>query len=129
MALSGAFTATGQYSTVWYGMGGGFDVGVTITAGTNALKIEQEIGGVWYTVGSAITATGRVHKAHEIDYAAPSRFRLNGGTFDTGPITYQIEGDILAPEITSDSVFWSILLETGDDLLLESGEYWLLESA
>ena len=131
MALTGSFTATG-YSPVWYGMRGSHSVGITISAGSNSITIEQEIGGVWYTKGSAKTATGMTHQVPGVDFATGTRFRLNCGTFNTGPVTYQIDGDILgdASEAQSGGIepdSW--LTEDGQALLLEDQQFWLLEAA
>lgn len=132
MALTGSFSASSQYSPVWYGMRGGCSVGISITTGTNSLTLEQEIGGVWYTKGAAKTATGMTHLVPGTDYAPGTRFRLLCGTFDTGPVTYQVEGDILgdASSAQSGGVHAdSWLLEDGQALLLEDQQFWLLEAA
>jgi hypothetical protein len=132
MAQTGSFTATGQLSPVFTPMRGGIEVGITIGGGTNSLTLEQNIGGTWYTVGSAKTATGRTHLTAGSDYVVGLPMRINGGTFDTGPITYQIDGDLIGDfsqaqlgAVAADS--WQ--LEDGEAWLLEDGTYWLLEAA
>lgn len=132
MAQTGSFTATGQYSPVFTPMRGSVEIGITITAGTNSLLLEQNIGGTWYTVGSAKTATGRTHLTANTDYKPGLPMRINGGTFDTGPITYQIDGDILgdAAEAQAGGIEPdSALDESGVPLMLEDGTFMLLEAA
>jgi len=108
---------------------GGFDVILTPMTGSNSLTIEREVVlGVWVTFGSAITAAGTTRKSHGIDYTAPVRFRINCGTHDTADILVYLEGDFLADEVTIfDSGPEGILIETGDDMLLENGEYMQME--
>lgn len=125
-----AFTASGQKSSEFFAMRGGVDIGIKIDAGTNSLTIEQLIGGLWYTVGAAKTATGRTHLTAGVDYAAPAAMRLVCGTFDTGPVNYAIEGDVVGPGLTMvDAGIGSRRLETGDARQLENGQYRLLEDA
>lgn len=132
MALSGSFTASGQYSPVFYGMRGSCSIGITISAGSNSITVEQEIGGVWYTKGAAKTATGMTHMVPGTDYAPGTRFRLNCGTFNTGPVTYQVDGDIIGDAASAQSGGIhadSMLTEAGDAILLENGDFLLLEAA
>lgn len=125
-----AFTASGQKSSEFYAMRGGVDVGITIDAGTNSLTLEQSVGGKWYTVGAAKTATGRTHLTSGVDYASPALMRLVCGTFDTGPITYAIEGDVVGPGLTMiDAGLSTRRTEGGEARQLENGQYRLLENA
>lgn len=132
MALTGSFTASNTYSPVWYGMRGSFTIGITISAGSNSITLEQEIGGAWYTKGSAKTATGLTQLSPITDYVPGTRFRLNCGTFQTGPVTYQVDGDILGDASSAQSggiEADSWLTEDGQALLLEDQQFWLLEAA
>lgn len=125
-----AFTASGQRSSEFYGMRGGVDVGIMIDAGSNSLTLEQNIGGVWHTIGAAKTATGRTHLTSGVDYAAPALMRLVCGTFATGPVTYAIEGDVIGPGLSMSGVgVGGRELETGEARQLENGQYRLLEDA
>ena len=129
--LNGAFTTTGT-SPVFYGMRGGFAIGITITAGTNSLTLEQEIDGAWYTVGSAKTATGRTQLLAGVDYTAGGQFRINCGTFQTGPVTYAIAGDIIGVAVNEDLGLIlddSMLLENDDPLWTEGSVFINLEAA
>lgn len=111
-------------------MRGGVDIGISIAAGTNSLTVEQNIGGVWYTVGSAKTATGRTRLSDKVDYTAPARMRVVCGTFDTGPVTYAIEGDVVGPGLSMlDAGVATRRTEAGEARQLEDGRYRILENA
>ncbi len=130
MPLFATFTDAG-YSQPFWGLRGGFDLIFTPMTGTNSLTIEREAAnGSWVTFGSAVTAAGTVAK-RSTDFVAPSRFRINCGTHDTADILVYLEGDFLADEYTSVLAGLGYLLETADpeDLLMEDGEYLLLEAA
>ena len=130
--LNGQFTATGS-SPSWYGMRGGFALGITIVAGSNSLTLEQEIDGTWYTVGSAKTTSGRTQLIAGVDYTAGALFRLTCGTFATGPVNYAVQGDIVGVNVVEDLgliVEDTYLLESGvDSWLFENSNQWLLENA
>lgn len=130
--LDGSFAATGS-SPSWYAVLGGFSVGITITAGTNSLTLEQEIGGAWFTKGSAKTATGVTDLIANVDYRPSTKFRLTCGTFNTGPVTYTVQGDIFGMSVIEDlglPLEDSFMLQSGvDSWLLENGDQWLLENA
>lgn len=129
--LDGSFTDIGL-SPAWYAGRSGFSIGLTMT-GTNSVTIEQEIGGAWYTIGTAITATTARHYMPGVDYTPSARFRINCGTHDTDPITYVVQGDIFGANVTEDMglpLEDSYMLENGvDSWLLESGSQWLMENA
>lgn len=129
--LNGSFTGTGS-SAEWYALRSGFAVGITISAGSNSLTLERELDGSWYTIGSAKTATGLTNLIGGVDYVPGSRFRLTCGTFNTGPVTYAISGDIVGAAVIEDMGLIledTLLLEDGDPLLRENSEYLALEAA
>lgn len=95
MAILITISATGT-SDAFTVMGNGFDLGLTMT-GTNSVTVEQDIGGAWYTVGSAITTTGGTSVTAN---SRPATFRLNCGTFDTSDITGAIEGNVVEGALT-----------------------------
>lgn len=125
------FTAANQYSDEFLGGRFGFDIGFTIDAGSNSLTVEKEVAGVWYTYGAAITTTGTMrHYAANVDYTPGQRFRVKCGTFDTGPVYADVDGDIIGPEITQlNAGDAGRLTEDGDDRVVESGDYRILEDA
>ena len=129
--LDGSFTDTGT-SPAWYAGRGGFSIGLTM-AGTNSVTVEQEVGGTWFTYGTAMTATGTRHYQPGVDYTPSTRFRLNCGTHDTDPLTYVASGDIFGASVVEDlglPLEDSFMLENGvDSWLLESSDQWLLENA
>lgn len=126
MPLFATFTDTGV-SQPFYGQRGGFDVILNMT-GSNSVTLEREVAsGSWVTFGSAVTAAGTIHKGTDSDYCAPARFRVNVGTHDTADILVYLEGDFLADEYTTVTGGLSLLLESGDDRLLQNGEYRELE--
>ena len=125
--LLATFTDTG-YSQPFTALAGGFGVFLTPMTGTNSLTLEREVAkDSWVTWGSAITAAGYTAKTFGVDYHEPIRVRVNCGTHDTVDISVYLEGDILADEFTTVTGAFSLLLESGDDRLLESGEYRELE--
>lgn len=129
--FNGSITGTGSTSS-WYAGRGGFDLAITITAGTNSLTLEQEMDGSWYTVGSAKTATGLTHLTPYDSYTPGSLFRLTCGTFDTGPVTFAVTGDIFGAAVVEDLGLIledTLLLENGEPLLRENSEYLALEAA
>ena len=97
------------------------------------MSLEQEIDGAWYTVGDVKTATGLINRIAGVDYTAGALFRITCSAFQTGPVTYAVQGDIVGPAVTEDmglpldeDIF---MLETGTDTwLLENSTQWLLES-
>ena len=123
------FTATGT-SRGFFAQRNGVDVIASMT-GTNSFLLEREvIKGTWVTFGSAVTAAGTTRKTGNIDYAAPVHLRVNLGTKDSGDVVIYLEGDFLASESDTQTTDPnSLLLESGDDLLQEDGEYLLLEAA
>jgi len=129
--LFATFTDTGS-SQAFTALRGGFDLVLTPMTGTNSLTIEREVtAGTWIAFTSAITAAGTTTYAHGIDYTAPVRFRVTCGTHDTEDILVYLHGDILADEFSSVSAGLGLMLETTDpeDLLMEDGDYLLLEAA
>lgn len=132
MAFSHSFSATGT-SPEFYGLRGGFDWAVTRPgAETISLTLEQEINGAWYTKGSAVSTSVGTRISHGVDYTAPCRFRINCGAFDTSAIAISVVGDIVGDAVMSDLgaiIPDSWLLEDGTALLLETGDFWLLEAA
>lgn len=129
--LNGSFTGTGSSPTFYAGRGG-FDVGITITSGTNSLTIQREIDGSWYAIGAAITSTGARHLAANVDFTAGNLLRVTCGTFDTGPVTYAVSGDIFGASVVEDLGLIledTLLLENGEPLLRENSEYLALEAA
>jgi hypothetical protein len=130
--LDGSFTGDSQTSPVWYGGRGGFQIGIAIAGGTNSLTIEKEVGGAWYTYGDAITASVARTYMPGVDYTPSQRFRIVCGTHDTLDITYAVQGDIFGPTVVEDLGLIledTLLLENGEPLLRENGEYLALEAA
>ncbi len=126
--LKVVFTATGT-SQPFFALDD-FDL-VLPMSGTNSLTIERDLAGTWTTLGSAVTAAGSTHKSLATDFTAPSRFRLNLGTKDSGDVTAYVLGDIIADEVSSTLGAFSIELETADpeDVILENGDYLNTELA
>lgn len=128
--LDGSFTDTGSSPTFYAGRSG-FSIALTMT-GTNSVTIEIEINGSWYTVGDAITASEARQFVAGSDYVPSTRFRITCGTHDTDPITYAVTGDVFGDAVLADIggiIPDGWLLEDGTALLLETGDFWLLEAA
>jgi hypothetical protein len=127
------FTFAGHYSPEFIAMRGGVDIGIQIDAGSNSLTVEKKIDNAWYSYGAAVTVNGSGWRlSHNIDYAAPQRFRIKCGTFATGPVYADIGGDFLAAEVTSlnpPSTENYRVTDAGDDRITHSDDYRILEDA
>lgn len=126
-----SFTASGQVSPPFVGLRGGFDIRVTIGGGTNSLYIQKLVDGVWGNYGAEITASVVRRMVPVTDYTlGGGPFRISCPTFDTGPVTWGCDGDVVGPEIgAQQTMAGSRKLESGDERLLEDGSYRLLEDA
>lgn len=132
MAFSHSFSATGKSPTFYAGRGG-FDFAVNRPgAETIAITLEQEIGGNWFTKGSAVSTSVNTRINPIEDYTPSGRFRLSCDTFDTSAIVVDVEGDVFGDAVTASLggvIPDAWLLEDGEQWLLETGETWLLENA
>lgn len=92
--ITGTLGSTGE-TNAFTVLDKAFDLALSMS-GTNSVKLQRLFGETWFDWGSAYTATTAVRIEAG---AAPTKWRISVGTFDTNDILAFIDGNVIAGEI------------------------------